>query len=173
MDQGVINNFKTHYRKRVILRQMRATDEKKEFTISVLDAMRLMQQAWEMVQPRTISNCFRHADFRRTDTSTDATEATTEIDDDLEDDIPLAGLSQLGLTTTTLQDYMILDDSLPTSERLTDDDIIDDIISSRSTDSLDADNNTDDNGTDRPETELPTSLNEAIDACDKLRNYFE
>ena len=173
MDQGVINNFKTHYRKRVILRQMRAIDEKKEFTISVLDAMRSMQQAWEMVQPRTISNCFRHADFRRTDTSTDATETTTEIDDDPEDDIPLARLAQLGLTTTTLQDYMIVDDSLPTSERLTDDDIIDDIISSRSTDSLDADDNADDSGTDRPETELPTSLTEAIDACAKLRNYFE
>ena len=45
MDQGVINNFKTHNRKRVILRQMREMDGKKEFTISVLDAMRLMQQA--------------------------------------------------------------------------------------------------------------------------------
>ena len=113
---------------------MRAIDEK-EFTISVLDVMRLMQQAWEIVQPKTISNCFRHADFCCTDTSNDATEATPEIDDDSEDDIPLAILAQLGLTTTTLQDYMIVDDSLPTSERLTDDDI----ISSRSTDSLDAD----------------------------------
>ena len=72
-----------------------------------------------------------------------------------------------------LQDYMIVDDSLPTSERLNDDDIIDDIISSRSTDSLDADDNADDNDTDRPETELPTSLTKAIDACAKLRNYFE
>ena len=125
-----------------------------------------------MVQPRTISNCFRHTDFRRIDTSTDATEATSEIDDDPEDDIPLARLAQLGLTTTTLQDYMIVDDSLPTSERLTDDDIIYDIISNRYTDYLDADN-ADDNYTDRPEIELPTSLSKAIDACAKLRNYFE
>lgn len=45
MDQGVIHNFKTHYRKRVILRQMKAIDEKEEFSLDVLKALRLMQQA--------------------------------------------------------------------------------------------------------------------------------
>ena len=93
--------------------------------------MRLMQQAWEMVQQQTISDCFRQADFRPTDTPSVFTEATSDIDDDPNDNIALARLAQLGLTTTTLQDYMIVDDSLPTSERLTDDDIIADISSSR------------------------------------------
>ena len=90
MDQGVIQNFKTHYRKRVILQQMKAIDEKKEFTISILDAMRLMQQSWEMVQPRTIANCFRYANFQCPDSSNDVTEANSGTDDDPEDDIPLA-----------------------------------------------------------------------------------
>ena len=65
---------------------------------------------------------------------------------------------------------MIVDDSLPNSEQLTDNDIIDIIISSRSTYAYD---NTVDNDTDQPETELPTSLSGAIDACAKLRNHFE
>ena len=49
MDQGVIQSFKTHYRKRVILRHMKALDEKKEFSLDVLKALRLMQQAWDRV----------------------------------------------------------------------------------------------------------------------------
>ena len=67
---------------------------------------------------------------------------------------------------------MTVDDNLPTSERLTDNDI----ISSRSTESQDADDNADDNeniDADRRDTELPTSLSEAMDACAKLQNYFE
>ena len=124
MDQGVIQNFKTHYRKRVILRQMKAIDEKKEFTISILDAMRLMQQAWEMVQLRTIANCFRHANFLCPDSSNDVTETNSGTDNDPEDDIPLARLAKLGLSTAMIQDYMTVDDNLPTSERLTDNDII-------------------------------------------------
>ena len=176
MNQGVIQNFKTHYRKRVILRQMKAIDEKKEFTISLLDAMRLMQQALEMVQPRTIANCFRQANFQCPDSSNDVTETNSGTDDDPEDDIPLARLAQLGLSTATIQDYMTVDDNLPTSERLTDNDIINDIISSRFTESQDADDNADDNeniDADRRDTELPTSLSEAMDACAKLQNYFE
>ena len=172
MDQGAIQNFKTHYRKRVILRQMKAIDEKKEFTISLLDAMRLMQQAWEMVQPRTIANCFRHANFQCPDSSNDVTETNSRTDDDPEDDIPLARLAQLGLSTATIQDYMTVDDNLPTSERLTDNDIINDIISSRSTESQDADDN-ENIDADRRDTELPTSLSEAMEACAKLQNYFE
>ena len=176
MDQGVIQNFKTHYRKRVILRWMKPIDEKKEFTISILDAMRLMQQAWEMVQPRTIANCFRHANFQCPDSSNDVTETNSGTIDDPEDDIPLAILAQLGLSMATIQDYMTVDDNLPTSEQLTDNDIINDIISSRSTESQDADDNADDNeniDADRRDTELPTSLSEAMDACAKLQNYFE
>ena len=176
MDQGVIQNFKTHYRKRVILRQMKSIDEKKEFSLSILDAMRLMQQAWESVQPRTISNCFRHANFHRPESETEASETTSDADDDAEDDIPLARLAQLGLTTTTMEEYMMVDDNIPTSERLTDSDIIDDIISSRNTDNHDADETADDGNdddADRRDSELPTSLTDAMDACAKLRSYFE
>ena len=93
MDQEVIQNFKTHYRKRVILRQMKAINEKKEFTISILDTMRLMQHAWEMVQPRMIANCFRHANFQCPDSSNDVTQTNSGTDNKPEDDIPLARLA--------------------------------------------------------------------------------
>ena len=161
MDQGVIQNFRTHYSKRIILRQMKA-----------IDVMRLMQKVWEMVQPRTIAICFRHANFQCPDSSNDVTETNSRTDDDPEDDIPLARLAQLGLSTATVQDYMTIDDNLPTSERHTDNDITNDISSSKSTESQDADDN-ENIDADRRDTELPTSLSEAMDACAKLQNYFE
>lgn len=155
---------------------MKAIDKKKEFTLSILDAMRLMQQAWESVQPRTISNCFRHANFHRAESEIEASETTSDPADDAEDDIPLARLAQLGLTTTTMEEHMMVDDNIQTSERLTDSDIIDNIISSRNTDRHDADKTADDgndDNADRRDSELPTSLSEEMDACAKLRNYFE
>lgn len=56
MDRG-IQNFKTHYRKRIILRQMKTIDEEKVFSLSINDAIRLMQQTWDSVKPRTNANC--------------------------------------------------------------------------------------------------------------------
>lgn len=75
-----------------------------------------------------------------------------------------------------MEEYMMVDDNIPTSERLTDSDIIDDIIGSRNTDNHDADETADDGNdddADRRDSELPTSLSDAMDACAKLRNYFE
>ena len=63
MDQVVIWNLKLHYRKLVIKKKIRAVDNKTDFTISVLDALRMLSQAWGSVTSKTISNCFRHAKF--------------------------------------------------------------------------------------------------------------
>ena len=74
-----------------------------------------------------------------------------------------------------MEKYMMVDDNIQTSERLTDSDIIDNIISSRNTDRHDADKTADDGNdddADRRDSELPTSLSEAMDGCAKLRNYF-
>ena len=66
------------------------------------------------MQQKTLSNCFRHADFRRPEPTTKVSETTYATDDDTEDDIPLARLAQVDLTTATLQDYIDIEDSLPT-----------------------------------------------------------
>ena len=46
MDQGVIRNLKLYYRKLVIQIVFRAVDNKIDLTISVLDALRMLSQAW-------------------------------------------------------------------------------------------------------------------------------
>lgn len=124
------------------------------------------------MQPKTIANCFRHANFQRTDPSADVTDTISDTDDDTEDDITLARLVPLGLTAN-LRDYMTIDDILLISERLTNNDIIDDIISSRSTEFHEFDDDAENTYADRRDTESPTTLSEAMDVCAKLRNYFE
>ena len=60
MDQGVIQNLKVHYRKLVILQQLKSYDSTAEPTvISVFDAFRLLSRARARVSEKTISNCFR------------------------------------------------------------------------------------------------------------------
>ena len=98
-------------------------------TITVLDAIRMLHQAWGNVTQRTVANCFLHAGF------VDGPPADTDIDsdDDHNDDIPLRTLFGLapGVNLTT---YAHIDNDTPTSAEVTDNDVIDDIISTRQDD---------------------------------------
>ena len=167
IDQGVIQNLKTQYRKKNILRQMSAIDKKTEFSLTVLDAMRLLKQAWDNVEPKTIQNCFQHANFYH-NRPTNAETKQVSDEDDPEDDIPLSRLSQLGITATSFQEYASVGDDIPTSENLTDSDIVQEIVNNRTPPTTTFDDDTD----EAPLTE-PISLHEAMDACRKLNSYFE
>lgn len=63
MDQGIIQNLKFHYRKRLLRRRIAAIDSGREFTLNLLDAVFLLRQAWNEVTEATLSNCFRKAGF--------------------------------------------------------------------------------------------------------------
>ncbi|XP_037568125.1 tigger transposable element-derived protein 6-like [Dermacentor silvarum] len=63
LDQGVIMNFKSGYRKRVIDRILLNMSMKRETTIDLYMAIEMLQAAWMAVTASTIANCFRHASF--------------------------------------------------------------------------------------------------------------
>lgn len=63
MDQGVIQNLKVHYRKRLLRRRIAAIDSDTEFKFNLLDAVFILDKAWDDVKAVTISNCFRKAGF--------------------------------------------------------------------------------------------------------------
>nr|XP_037276006.1 tigger transposable element-derived protein 6-like [Rhipicephalus microplus] len=63
LDQGVIMNFKSGYRKRVIDRILLNMSMKRETTIDLYMAIEMLQAAWIAVTASTIANCFRHASF--------------------------------------------------------------------------------------------------------------
>ena len=73
LDQGVIQSFKSYYRKIIMEKLIRAyncLDDKDKlkdfassFNITLLEALFTVRAAWKAVDETTIANCFRHAGF--------------------------------------------------------------------------------------------------------------
>lgn len=159
MDQGVIKNLKTHYRKQVILRQLQAADKKEELQITILDALRQLRQSWSMVTPTTIANCFSHANFKPADNDT----VDVSDSDEPDDNIPLARLAQIN----NLQEYMDIDSDLPVCEELTDDDLIAEFKMNRNPEETNDDNE------DEPEVIRPTPpISKVFEAASVFDDFF-
>jgi len=63
MNQGIIQNFKTLYRKEIIRKIVYDIDEGRPCSINLLQSMRMCEKAWCNVQSITIINCFKKAGF--------------------------------------------------------------------------------------------------------------
>ena len=178
MDQGLIRNLKHHYRKLVIARHLRAIEKKKEMEkITVLDAMYYLQQAWQSVNETTIANCYTKAGFKTTDDSstdpsTDLTDSThlNDLDDDPLDELPLARLVGANIT---MNDYVSVDDDVPTCEDISDDTIVDDIITARDNRPGDDDEDDDHADTANAAPVDPPSVDIALKACETLRLFLQ
>jgi DDE superfamily endonuclease len=62
MDAGIIRTLKAHY-KRMMLEHSLDREElgmDDIFAINQLEAMRLLEAAWNAIQPVSIANCWRH-----------------------------------------------------------------------------------------------------------------
>jgi len=77
MDQGVIQNLKLYYRRRLLQQLLVALDCRREYKVSVLDALHSIHMAWKNVSPTTIENCFRHCGFAAT------TDQQPQVEDNL------------------------------------------------------------------------------------------
>ena len=166
MDQGVIQNLKVHYRKLVILQQLKAYEDTTEpAVISVLDALRLLSKAWANVTAKTITNCFRHANF----TSEQPADPYSEVDDDEddpEDDIPLAALR----LRVPFEEYANVDQELTTSEAVSDNAIVNSILEARKEDNEESDE--DEDVQDQPAARRP-STTEIQQAIEVMRRWIE
>ena len=84
LDQGIIANFKSHYRHIFTLNHLcPAMKADKPLDFDVLKALDVCVQAWSRVTPRTIARCFRRAGFMHPDI----------VGDDDEDEDKLTGSS--------------------------------------------------------------------------------
>lgn len=74
LDQGIIYSFKVQYRKLLMRKVVNALDANlrgditnlaEDFTksITVLDALSFVRQAWNLVKPETVQNCFSKCNF--------------------------------------------------------------------------------------------------------------
>lgn len=66
MDQGIIHSFKRHYKSCMIKRYIATVEADMDPTPpNILDALFLIQNAWESVTTTTIANCFKKAGFHK------------------------------------------------------------------------------------------------------------
>ena len=79
MDQGIIRCLKSHYRRRLMVKLLEASDRGEKFQLSLLDAIHMIAQSWDMVSSDTIRNCFKHSGI-----------ASRSYDFEEEDELPLA-----------------------------------------------------------------------------------
>ncbi|CAL4069779.1 unnamed protein product, partial [Meganyctiphanes norvegica] len=88
LDQGIIANFKSHYRHMYTLGYLcPAMEAGKPPAFNLFDAIQVAAQAWSMVTPRTIARCFKRAGFKHPA----VTEPTPEEEE--EENLPLAQLA--------------------------------------------------------------------------------
>ena len=66
MDQGVINSFKSHYRRRLEKRYLAVIENREDVNsikINIREAIDILTIAWRAVTSATIANCFRKGGF--------------------------------------------------------------------------------------------------------------
>lgn len=93
MDLGVIWTLEHHFRGLVVGNHLHAIDKSEVITITLLDALIFLRQAWHNITQQSIANCYARAGLKIIDL------ASQSIDDeDQLDDIPLARLIGINIT---------------------------------------------------------------------------
>ena len=127
MDQGVIRSLKAYYRSLALGRLVAAVDKGKPLPqFSILDAMKMLNIAWQKVKTSTIVNCFSKAGI------SEDQQISAQADDDdpfkaLQSQIQKAG--DLYLPGTTAEDIISADENvMSTAPLLSDDDLIEEAL---------------------------------------------
>ena len=124
-DQGIINNLKCFYRKRLIIKLTEALDAGQDLQISLLDAIYMLSLAWRDVTEVTISNCFKKAGFASTRQT--ALEVSNEPINSIEMTHLWEGLSCAGYNMPNgiaLEQFVHADDDVVASDSPTEHDIV-------------------------------------------------
>ena len=172
-DQGIIHSLKCHYRKRVLDKLVHDIDNNhqiEDMKISVLAALRILQDAWCQVTSTTIQNCFHHCGFSCDTTSSDM-ETIDEEDENAQVFSIFADLQDRSYIPEEMdpEEYLLMDENVPTSAMSTDDEIIEAVLSSKreNEDEVEEDNDC----CSAPQQSIRKE--EAFEYIDKLQMYFE
>ena len=168
MDQGIIRSLKTNFRKNLVLKMINSLDANEDNSstkITVLDAILMVNDAWNKMTQSTIHNCFKHAGFIENLDGSPIPNSDDEFDE--EDDVPLSLWSR-NLNADSLaapemwEDYVDIDSALITSEEPTDEIIVQNI---NATEQLESD------GEDEVEEEPLPTAEEALKAAELLSRF--
>ena len=167
MDAGVIRCLKAYYRKNLAGMRLLAFEGKKELKVDVLEAVKLLDLAWNSVSDVSIQNCFRKVRFAPS-TSEENLETASQCNNSTEgiwERLQAAGLVSEGFS---FNEYVESDADLITRENITESSIIDDLRASEHPADDQQDNDDEDNSLDELE---PTPFS-ALEALKTLDRYF-
>lgn len=127
MDQGIIKNFKHHFRARLCKRLLRDIEAKKPVKkISLLTALHMTAASWASMPQSVIANCFRKAGFKHAAESATTSESATSgvaSTGDEPDKLLLAdewvALQEKMNFTSTFEEYASVDDAAVPCHALT------------------------------------------------------
>lgn len=124
MDQGIVCNSKTHYRKSILTKLLIQREDKKYPTpINLSDAIQNLSNVWNcVVKHETISNCFRKAGFEEVGTKANSSTPWNEEDFLLLSDIVIleSPLKPVANINTIFNDYINVDSNVITTDNLSD-----------------------------------------------------
>ncbi|NXE88582.1 TIGD4 protein, partial [Menura novaehollandiae] len=170
MKQRIIRNLKIKYRHCLIKRFVDCVEGKKEFMLTLLDAIEMLYLCWKEVKPETIVKSYNEAGFKL-ETETNDNNKEVESDFDLIAHAQAAGVEfPEGLS---LEECAALDDGLVTYEEPTNNERMCAKERASDKDEIIVGDEDEDEG-DRlqgAEESLP-SKNEALSALDTLRKFL-
>ncbi|CAB3246373.1 unnamed protein product [Arctia plantaginis] len=168
MDQGIIRSLKMNFRKNLVLKMINCLDANENHSstkVTVLDAILMVNDAWNKISRSTIHNCFKHAGFIESHNGLPIQISEHEFDE--EDDIPLSLWSR-NLNSDSLaapemwEDFVDIDSGLLTSEEPTNENIVQNISAKEQLES--------DGEEEVEEAPLPTA-EEALKAAELLSRF--
>ena len=161
LDSSVTCCLKAHYSKSLAKLCLLAFEEKKDFTVNVLEAMKLLRQAWNSVSVVTIQNCFKKVNFIRLEAENEGVEEDDDVEEvDVESNVNRDAeeiwerLQACGLVPETFDfsEYSKSDENIATLETVTESDILRGIQTVAET--VQEESNNDDNGSNTVEALL-------------------
>ncbi|GFV93848.1 tigger transposable element-derived protein 6 [Trichonephila clavipes] len=154
LDQGIIHNFKTFYRREVVKSVLDNLENQQHVTtISILTALIVINKAWRAITPLTIHSCFKKSGFPSPNlVDVDNTLTAFNAEPSLWKALPEQDL--------TFDDYVLVDTDIAVWGALSDAEIV----------ALDH-NNTESNE-DESEELTPVTLSKAKVSINKLRIFF-
>lgn len=163
MDQGVIRSFKAHYRKQLILMLLDRREQMGEtsnanaqmLNVNVLEAIRLMNDAWENVSSTCITNCFCKAGWENSQKEQMTEEEEHEV-------------NGLEISREAFENYVSVDENVITSDIPTPEDIVAE-IQARTNERIESD----DDDEEGFQLEPPPTYSMAFEYVEKLQTFFE
>ena len=173
LDQGIIKNFKAHYRTIQTHHVLECLETDHSTKIDVKQALYFIEKAWDLVKPETIFNCWRHAGIIRFPvfTQSDNDEEVEENSDVKELEDLLGLLPSDDFQMLSAEAYVTVDIEESTGETLTDSDIVEILISANDDD--DNDDNDDSDDKDRMESNKTVSVQEALCSIHVLSAFLD